>query len=61
LRQDRLTHCAVTPLGDYGGEGGILTPAYSLSYHVFTNLRETRMGIGDFYDLFYYNAFHCFA
>ena len=23
-----------------GGEGGILTPAYSLSYHVFSNMPE---------------------
>ena len=30
-----------------GGEGGILTPAYSLSYHVFSNMPENRMNIDD--------------
>jgi hypothetical protein len=31
----------------YGGEGGILTLAYSLCYHVSTNLHEIRINIGD--------------
>src|SRR5260221_7251670 len=45
----------------YGGgrEGGILTPAYSLSYHLFSNMHENRINIGDIYDLAYFNCFHC--
>jgi hypothetical protein len=41
--------------------GGILTPAISASYHVFTKLRENPMNIGDFYDIFYRNCFNSFA
>ena len=44
-----------------GGEGGILTLAYSLSYHVFSNLHETRMNIGDFYAPSLFNSFNSFA
>lgn len=44
-----------------GGEGGILTPARKASYHVFSNLHETRMNTGDFYDLSLFNSFNRFA
>ncbi len=46
---------------DLGEIGGILTLAYSLSYHVFSNLHENRMNIGDFYGLAYCNHFNPFA
>ncbi len=38
-----------------GGEGGILTYPLSASYYVFSNMHETRMNIGDFYGLAYFN------
>ena len=41
-----------------GENGGILTPALSVSYHLSTNLRENRINTGDFYGLF---CFHCFG
>ncbi len=50
-----------TLLSRLDSNGGILTPAYSLSYHVFTNLHETRMSIGDFYGLAFCNSFNCSA
>jgi hypothetical protein len=31
----------------YGGEGGILTPAFESSCHVFSDLQKTRINIGD--------------
>jgi hypothetical protein len=39
-----------------GGEGGILTLALLLSYHLFSNLHENRMNIGDFYGLAFCNS-----
>ena len=40
---------------------GILTQSLSASYHLFSNLQENRMNIGDFYDLAYCNHFNPFA
>jgi hypothetical protein len=48
-------------LEEDGGEGGILTPAYSLSYHVFSNLHENRINTGDFYSIAPFNSFNCSA
>ncbi len=42
------------------GYGGILTLAYSLSYHLFSNMHENRMSIGDFYDLASFNCLSYF-
>jgi hypothetical protein len=33
----------------------------SASYHVFSNIEETSMDIGDFYSLAFCNSFNCFA
>ncbi len=44
-----------------GGEGGILTLAYSPSYHLFSNMHENRMHIGYFYDLACFNSFNSSA
>lgn len=44
-----------------GGEGGILTLAYSLSYHAFSNMHENRMNIGAFYDLAFFNCLAYFG
>ncbi len=44
-----------------GGEGGILTLSLWASYHVFSNLHENRMNIGDFYRLSFFNSFNCSA
>ena len=51
------------PLGKRlsGGEGGILTQTLLPSYHLFNNLRDIRMNIGDFYDLAFCNSFNPFA
>jgi len=38
--------------------GGILTQPLSPSYHVFSNMHEHRMGIGDFYDLAFFKSFN---
>ncbi len=43
------------------GYGGILTLAYSLSYHLFSNMHEIRVNIGDFYDFAFFNSFNCSA
>jgi len=42
----------------YGGEGGILTQPLFISYHLFSNMHENRMDIGDFYDLACFNSFN---
>jgi hypothetical protein len=42
-----------------GEEGGILTPAYSLSHDVFSSVPENRMDAGDFYGLAFCNSFNC--
>jgi hypothetical protein len=42
----------------YGGEGGILTQPLSASYHLFSNLHENRINIGDFYVLACFNSFN---
>ena len=42
-----------------GGEGGILTHPLFLSYHLFSNMHESRINIGAFYDLAYFNCFYC--
>jgi len=39
-----------------GESGGILTQPVSASYHVFSNMHERRMNIGDFYDLAFPNS-----
>jgi len=44
-----------------GGEGGILTQPLLLSYHVFSNMHQTSMNIGDFYGLALFNSFNPFA
>jgi hypothetical protein len=44
-----------------GGEGGILTPSYRLSQHVFSNMRENRINTDDFYGLAFCNSFNCSA
>jgi hypothetical protein len=44
-----------------GGEAGILTLSLWASYHVFSNLHENRMNIGDFYLLSFFNSFNCSA
>lgn len=44
-----------------GGEGGILNQPFELSRHVFSNMREHRMDIGDFYDLACCNCFYSAA
>lgn len=44
-----------------GFEGGILTQSLLPSYHLFSNIRETRMNTGDFYDLAFCNSFNPFA
>ena len=36
---------------DLGESGGILTQSLWPSYHLFTNMHETRMNIGHFYRL----------
>jgi hypothetical protein len=41
-----------------GGEGGILTQPLFLSYHLFSNMHDTRMNIGDFYGLAFFNSFN---
>jgi len=41
-----------------GESGGILTQSLLPSYHVFSNLRDTRMNIGDFYGLSNFNSFN---
>jgi hypothetical protein len=41
-----------------GGEGGILNQALELSCHVFSNMRENRMDIGDFHGLASCNCFY---
>ena len=57
-----LTHGWVRPDNDRnGGEGGILTLSLWASYHVFSNLHENRMNIGDFYRLSFFNSFNCSA
>jgi len=38
--------------------GGILTQPLSLSYHLFSNMHESRINTGDFYDL---ACFHCLS
>lgn len=43
-----------------GGEGGILTPAFSLSPRVFKDIEENRMDTDDFYDLACFNPFSHF-
>ncbi len=50
-------HCAL----DMREIGGILTLAYWLSYHVFSNMRENRMNIGDFHDLACFNCLSYFS
>jgi hypothetical protein len=40
--------------------GWVLTPAFSLSPHVFKDIEETRMDTDDFYDLACFNLFHHF-
>jgi len=40
------------------GEGGILTQPLFLSYHLFSNMHDTRMNIGDFYGLAFFNSFN---
>ena len=47
--------------GNSGGEGGILTLSRWASYHVFSNLHENPMNIGDFYGLSFFNSFNCSA
>jgi hypothetical protein len=44
-----------------GGGGGILTQSLSLSYHLFSNLHETSMNIGDFYGLACFNCLSYFT
>ena len=44
-----------------GGEGGILTQPLLVSYHVFNNMHENRMNIGDFHGLACFNSFNCSA
>src|SRR5713101_9250552 len=41
-----------------GGEGGILNQALELSCHVFSNMCENRMDIGDFHGLACCNCFY---
>jgi len=45
----------------YGGEGGILTQSLSASYHLFSDIHDNRMDIGDFYDLAFCSCFNCSA
>jgi len=40
---------------------GILTQSLSASYHLFSNLQENRMNIGDFYGLVCFNSFNSSA
>ncbi len=40
--------------------GGILTQSLLPSYHLFSNLHENRMSIGDFYDLACFNCLSYF-
>jgi hypothetical protein len=41
--------------------GGILTRPLLLSYHLFSNMREPRVTIGDFYGFVFCNFFNSFA
>jgi hypothetical protein len=41
-----------------GESGGILTQPLLSSYHLFSNMHETSMNIGDFYDLYSFNSFN---
>jgi hypothetical protein len=41
-----------------GGEGVILTQPLSPSCHVFSNMHDNRMNIGDFYDPSSFNSFN---
>jgi hypothetical protein len=41
-----------------GESGGILTQPLLASYHVFNNMHETRINIGDFYCLASFNSFN---
>jgi len=43
---------------DLGESGVILTQPFLLSYHLFTNMHENHMDIGDFYDLACFNSFN---
>ena len=40
--------------------GGILTQPLLSSYHVFNNMHQNRMNIGDFYDLACFNSLSYF-
>jgi len=41
--------------------GGILTQTLSASYHVFSNMHENRINIGDFYDFAFCNSLNLSA
>jgi hypothetical protein len=48
----------------YGGEGGILTLAFSASPRVFNKIRGSRIVVDDFYGFAAFNLFnyfYCFA
>ncbi len=47
--------------GREGSNGGILTQSLLRSYHVFSNMPDNRMNIGDFYDLACFNFFNSSA
>ena len=46
--------------GQLGGEGGILTQPFFSPYPVFSNMHESRISIGDFYDFALFNCLSCF-
>lgn len=57
LKGDRMRSCDGLPEEEgYGGEGGMLTTAFFLSYCIFIKIHKNCLNIGDFDDFAPFNG-----